>query len=61
MSDEADAAKAQEERALQAIRNIQAGSNVTYEAYMLANEFTDSHTARFMAWLRRVFRRPSAK
>ena len=51
----------QEERALQAIRNIQSGSNVTYEAYTLANEFTDSHTARFMAWLRRVFTRPSAK
>ena len=49
----------QEERALQAIRNIQAGANPTYEAYTLANEFTDSHTARFRAWLRRVFRRPT--
>lgn len=49
----------QEERALQAIRNIQSGSNVTYEAYILANQFTDSHTARFVAWLRRVLKRPS--
>ena len=56
MSAESDA---QEERALQAIRNIQSGSNLTFEAYTLANEFTDSHTARFVAWLRRFFTRPS--
>ena len=56
MSAESDA---QEERALQALRNIQSGSNLTFEAYTLANEFTDSHTARLAAWLRRVFRLPS--
>ena len=47
----------QEERALQAIRAIQNGANPTYEAYTLANEFTDGQTSRFTAWLRRVFRR----
>ena len=51
----------QEERALQAIRAIQDGANPSAEAYLLANQFTDSHTARLRAWLRRVFRRPSAK
>lgn len=56
MSDE----KTQEKRALEAIAAINAGANPTHEAYALANEFTDRHTARFAAWLRRVFRRSSS-
>ena len=53
-------ANRQHERALEAIRAINEGANPTYEAYTLANEFTDSLTGRFTAWLRRLFRRPSS-
>lgn len=47
----------QEERALRALRAIHEGADLTEEAMTLANEFTDRHTGRFTAWLRRVFRR----
>lgn len=39
------------ERALEAVKAINAGANPAYEAYVLANEFTDRHTARLWAWL----------
>lgn len=51
--------KTQQERALAAIAAINAGANPTHEAYVLANEFTDRHTGRFTAWLRRLIRRRS--
>jgi len=50
-------ARLQQQRAEEAIASINAGANVTGESYRLANEFTDAHSARFGAWLRRVFRR----
>ena len=46
-----------EKRALEAIAAINAGANPAGEAFALSNEFTDRHTARFEAWLRRVFRK----
>lgn len=49
----------QEERALEAVRAINAGASPTHEALTLANEFTDRHTLRFTAWLRRILRRGS--
>jgi hypothetical protein len=39
----------QEQRALRSIEAINAGD----EAFRLANEFTDRHTSRFTAWLKR--------
>ena len=46
-----------EKRALEAIAAINAGANPTLAALTLSNEFTDRQTARFRAWLRRVFTR----
>ena len=48
----------QQQRAEQAVAAINGGSNVTWEAYSLANEFTDAQTSRLGAWLKRVFRKP---
>lgn len=47
----------QQQRAEQAVAAINGGSNVTWEAYTLANEFTDAQSSRFGAWLARVFRK----
>jgi hypothetical protein len=55
--DPADRELTPHERALEAVKAINAGANPTYEAYVLANEFTDRHTARFSVWLRRLRRR----
>jgi len=46
-----------EKRALEAIAAVNAGANPTWEAFKLSNEFTDRQTARFAAWLRRLFRK----
>lgn len=47
-----------EQRALRALRAIDDGADIGAEALKLSNEFTDRHTARLSAWLRRR-RRPS--
>jgi hypothetical protein len=39
-------AERQQQRALQAIRAVQAGADPTAEALRLANEFTDEQTTR---------------
>lgn len=43
----------QEQRALRSIEAINAGADIGDEAFRLANEFTDRHTSRFTAWLKR--------
>lgn len=43
----------QERRALRSIEAINAGADIGDEAFQLANEFTDRHTSRFTAWLKR--------
>ncbi len=43
----------QEQRALRSIEAIDAGADIGDEAFRLANEFTDRHTSRFTAWLKR--------
>ncbi|WP_279366553.1 hypothetical protein [Microbacterium testaceum] len=43
----------QEQRALRSIEAINAGADIGDEAFRLANEFTDRHTSRFAAWLKR--------
>ncbi|WP_295850720.1 hypothetical protein [uncultured Microbacterium sp.] len=47
----------QERRALRSIEAINAGADIGDEAFQLANEFTDRHTSRFTAWLKRRRRR----
>lgn len=49
-----------EQRALRSIRAIDGGADIGAEAFALSNEFTDRHTARLSAWLRRR-RRPSVE
>jgi hypothetical protein len=44
----------QERRALQALESILNGGDLGAESLALSNEFTDRHTRRFSAWLRRV-------
>jgi hypothetical protein len=46
-------AERQEQRALEAIRAVQAGADPTAEALRLANEFTDEQTGRLMSRFRR--------
>ncbi|MFF7682365.1 hypothetical protein ACFZA2_06325 [Microbacterium sp. NPDC007973] len=46
-------AESPEERALRALRAIDGGADIGAEALALSNEFTDRHTARLSAWLRR--------
>jgi len=46
-------AETPEQRALRALRAIDDGADVGAEALALSNEFTDRHTARLTAWLRR--------
>lgn len=48
-----------EQRALRSIRAIDQGADIGAEALELSNAFTDRHTARIAAWLRRR-RDPSA-
>ena len=57
----ARARREQEERATRAIESIMRGGDLGAEAQGLSNEFTDRHTARISAWLRRVFRRRSGR
>lgn len=47
----------QEQRALRSIEAITAGANIGDEAFQLANEFTDRHTGRMTAWLKRRLHR----
>lgn len=49
----------QEKRALDALASIHAGAHLGEETLALSNEFTDHHTARFRAWFRALFTRPS--
>ena len=58
--DDSDDRDRQQQRALDAIAAINAGANPAHEAYQLANDYTDRQSARFIAWLRRLARRPSA-
>lgn len=44
----------QERRAHQALESIFSGGDLGDETLRLSNEFTDRHTARFSAWLRRL-------
>ncbi|SDO32071.1 hypothetical protein SAMN04487848_0376 [Microbacterium sp. ru370.1] len=53
-------AESPEDRALRALRAIDDGADIGAEAFALSNEFTDRHTARLSAWLRRR-RRPSVE
>ncbi|MCM3614791.1 hypothetical protein M3672_10130 [Microbacterium enclense] len=46
----------QERRALRSIEAINAGADVGAEALALSNEFTDRHTDRMTAWVKRRFR-----
>ncbi len=46
-----------EQRALRALRAIDDGADIGAEALKLSNEFTDRHTARLSAWVRRLRRR----
>jgi len=46
-----------EQRALRSIEAIANGADIGDEALQLANEFTDRHTSRFGAWLKRRRRR----
>lgn len=48
------APETQEERATRALQAIWGGGDLTAEAMKLSNEYTDQHTARFTAWVRRV-------
>jgi hypothetical protein len=43
----------QEQRALEAIKAVQAGADPTAEALRLANEFTDEQTSRLVGRFRR--------
>ena len=59
MGDEQDAElirMIRQEKAEAAIRAINAGANPTFEAYKLANEFTDSVTDSLAQRVRRLFR-----
>lgn len=47
----------QEERALRAISNMQAGADIPAEALRLSNDYTDRQTRRVKEWLARVTRR----
>ncbi len=47
----------QQQRAIAALQAVWAGGNLGEETQKLSNEFTDRQTARFAAWLRRLFRR----
>lgn len=47
----ADRARAQEDRATEAITAIFSGADLVDESMKLANEFTDSQTSRFASWL----------
>lgn len=47
----------QERRALRSIEAINAGADIGEESFQLANEFTDRHTGRATAWLKRRFGR----
>ncbi|MEW1708583.1 hypothetical protein AB0230_15240 [Microbacterium sp. NPDC089190] len=42
-----------EQRALRSIRAIDAGADIGAEALELSNAFTDRHTARIAAWVKR--------
>lgn len=42
-----------EQRALRSIRAIDQGADIGAEALELSNAFTDRHTARIAAWLKR--------
>jgi len=55
MADENDESPRQ--RALRSIKAMSDGANIPDEAFQLSNEFTDRHTARFTAWLKRRVRR----
>ncbi len=50
-------AETQEERAMRALQAIWGGADLTEESMKLSNEYTDRHTARFTAWVRRVIGR----
>lgn len=47
----------QERRALRSIEAINAGADIGAEAFQLSNEFTDRHTDRMKAWVKRHFNR----
>lgn len=47
----------QEQRALRSIQAINAGADIGSEAFDLSNEFTDRHTDRMKAWVKRRFNR----
>ncbi|MCI9858011.1 hypothetical protein [Microbacterium proteolyticum] len=52
-----DDGETQEERALRAIANMQAGADISDEALRLSNEYTDRQTLRMKEWLARMARR----
>ncbi|WP_156459160.1 hypothetical protein [Microbacterium sp. Leaf151] len=52
-----DDGETQEERALRAIANMQAGADISDEALRLSNEYTDRQTLRMKEWLARLARR----
>ncbi len=47
----------QERRALRSIEAINAGADIGAEAFQLSNEFTDRHTDRLKAWVKRRLKR----
>jgi hypothetical protein len=47
----------QEQRALRSIEAINAGADIGAEAFQLSNEFTDRHTDRMKAWVKRRLNR----
>ncbi len=47
----------QERRALRSIEAINAGADIGAEAFQLSNEFTDRHTDRMKAWVKRRLKR----
>lgn len=51
--DRAARARAQEQRAIEALDAIFSGGDLTEESLKLSNEFTDRQTARLSKWFRR--------
>ena len=51
--DRAARARAQEQRAIEALDAIFAGGDLTEESMKLSNEFTDRQAARLTKWLKR--------
>ncbi|MCJ1707289.1 hypothetical protein [Microbacterium sp. VKM Ac-2923] len=49
-----DDSETQEERALRAIANMQAGADIPDEALRLSNDYTDRQTRRLKLWLARM-------